>query len=287
MVSERGFRALLAGLYAASLLALVYLTASGASYYLTPLGQRPRHPDYWSLKPGAPVGHALGIVGSTMLVLLLLYSARKRWRRLRGKGRLSRWLDVHIWLGLVGPALVVLHSSFKVGGLVALSFWSMVAVAASGVVGRYLYVQIPRTRTGREMDLRQVEERERALADRLRAEFDVHPATLSRLDEATSVHAAGGALWSVGVGMVHSLTLRYRVRTALRRVGVPAGVRRNAERVLRERARLRRRVALLHRTQRLFHYWHVVHKPFAAVMYLFMLVHIVVAMATGYGWGGG
>lgn len=286
-LSDRSFRALVVSLYVLAALTLVYLAVSGASYYLTPLIARPRHPSHWSLKPGAPVGHGLGIVGSTMMLLLLLYSVRKRWPRLRGFGRLSRWLDIHIWLGIVGPLLVVLHSSFKVGGLVALSFWSMIAVASSGVVGRYLYVQIPRTRSGREMDLRQVEAQEAALTERLRTGFSVGQDTLARIDAATFVSAAGGTLRALGAGMVHGMTLRYRIHDALRRAGVPGDVRRRAGRILCERARLRRRITLLDRTQRLFHYWHVVHKPFAAVMYLFMIVHIVVALATGYGWGSG
>ena len=73
----------------------------------------------------------LGIAGAGMMTLMLLYSLRKRVRWFHRLGSLSRWLDVHIFLGIVGPCLVVLHSAFKVGGLVALSFWSMVAVVVS------------------------------------------------------------------------------------------------------------------------------------------------------------
>src|SRR3972149_5148655 len=93
---------------------------------------------------------------SLAAILLLLapgepHSAQPLARR---GGPLGRWLDVHIFFGLVGPALVILHSAFKVQGLVALSFWSMIAVAASGVLGRYLYLQIPRNLQGDALDLK-------------------------------------------------------------------------------------------------------------------------------------
>ena len=117
----------LAYLLAAACAAL--LAARGAAFYAAPLPLRARHPGYWTYKAGGSVGHPLGVAGSTMMVLLLGYSLRKRVRALRRLGPLSRWLDVHIFLGLLGPVLVILHSSFKVQGLVALSFWSMVVVA--------------------------------------------------------------------------------------------------------------------------------------------------------------
>jgi hypothetical protein len=34
----------------------------------------------------------------------------------------------------------------------------------------------------------------------------------------------------------------------------------------------------------LFHYWHVIHKPFAIIMYIIMFVHILVAVYVGYTW---
>jgi hypothetical protein len=80
-----------------------------------------------------------------------------------------------------------------------------------------------------------------------------------------------------------------RLRSALRRFarscrGVPRPVFREFERVVQQKALVRRRIVLWDRAHELFHYWHVLHKPFAVVMYLFMVVHVAVAMVTGYGW---
>ena len=117
-----------------------------------------------------------------MMTVMHLYSVRKRVKLLRRLGALRKWLDLHILMGILGPLFVVLHSSFKVGGLVSISFWSMVAVALSGVFGRYLYLQIPRTRAGEELTLAEVERADRDLAQRLRDEFGADDAFLERLD---------------------------------------------------------------------------------------------------------
>ena len=67
---------------------------------------------------------------------------------------------------------------------------------------------------------------------------------------------------------------------------MPRPVFRDFEQVVRQKALAHRRLLIWDRVQELFHYWHVIHKPFAIVMYLFMVVHIAVALMTGYGWAG-
>ena len=278
---------ILAGLYAASLCAVAYMFVLGSSFYLTPLRERAHHEGYWTFKAGGHLGHAFGIVGSTMMVLMLLYSVRKRVPLLRRAGALSRWLDVHIYLGVFGPLLVILHSSFKVQGLVALSFWSMIVVATSGVLGRYLYLQIPRTRAGEELALVDIERQDRELTEELRARFGLTDAQLRELDGLVAVPARTGLI----MGLLRIVLGDLRLRSALRRFArgvrsVPAPVLREFERVVRQKAVVRRRIVLWDRLHELFHYWHVLHKPFAVVMYIFMIVHVAVAVVTGYGWSG-
>jgi hypothetical protein len=267
--------------------AVLAVLAAGADFYRTPLLERARHDGYWQWKAGGSTGHTLGIAGSSMMVLMLLYSVRKRVGALRRLGPLGRWLDVHILLGVFGPLLVVLHSSFKVQGLVALSFWSMVIVASSGVLGRYLYLQIPRTRAGEERALVELEAEDRELAEQLRARFRLDEAQLARLDALLLVPGREGLLMGLG----RLLTDDWRLRSGLREFArgcrsVPRPVFREFERVVRQKAHVHRRILLWDRLHELFHYWHVMHKPFALVMYLFMVVHVAVAFVTGYGWAG-
>lgn len=288
---QRGspFRVALVGLYLVASAAVLGLLLQGSSFYLTPLAERAHHAGYWDWKAGGRVGHALGVAGSSMLLLLLLYSARKRIGRLRGLGPLGRWLDVHIFLGVFGPLLVVLHSSFKVQGLVALSFWSMIGVALSGVAGRYLYLQIPRTRAGEELGLAELEAADRRLSHRLRVEFRLDDEQLRQIERLSSPAGAQGRLAGTLLELGWGRARRRRALRALARGcrSVPAPVLRELEQVVLEKALARQRLALWDGVHELFHYWNVLHKPFAVVMYLFMAIHVAVAVFTGYGWAGG
>lgn len=277
------WRRVLVLLYLLSAAAVVAVLAAGADFYRTPILERAHHEGYWQWKAGGSIGHKLGIAGSSMMVLMLLYSLRKRVGALRRAGALTRWLDVHIYLGVFGPLLVVLHSTFKVQGLVALSFWSMVVVALSGVLGRYLYLQIPRTRAGEELALAELEAQDRDLSTQLRTRFGLDESQLARLDALVAVPERTGLLG----GFARLVTDDLRLRSGLRQFArscrsVPRPVVREFERVVREKARARRRILLWDRVHELFHYWHVLHKPFALVMYVFMVVHVAVALATGY-----
>jgi len=278
-------RLVLVGLYVLFLGSLAWFALQGLPYYLTPLAERPRHPLYWQLKPGGSWGLAFGIAGAAMMIVMLLYSVRKRFALLRRLGPVSDWLDFHILLGLCGPLFILLHSSFKVQGLVALSFWSMVAVATSGIAGRYLYRQIPHSNAGDELSLAEVEKLDQELARQLMDEVGLDTDAIRQLDAVAEIGT--GAKQSL-FGMVlrfpyDTLALRFRLRRFRRDFpAVDRRLRRRFELLATHKVRLHRRILLWQRVRELFHYWHVFHKPFAVVMYLFMVVHIGVAWMTGY-----
>jgi len=163
----------LSGLVAA---VLVLLTWHGYSFYRLSMEERAFHAGYASLKPSGPVGHGLGIAGSLlMLTGVATYMARKRLRSWSRLGLLRHWLEFHIFLCTLGPLLVLFHTSFKFGGLVAVSFWSMVAVFLSGILGRFIYIQIPRTLEGREMGLQEVRQMKEELGQRIRTMEETAP----------------------------------------------------------------------------------------------------------------
>ena len=93
-------------------------------------------------------GHGLGILGFILMLMTeTLYSIRKRMRSARW-GRMSRWLQFHIFTGLVGPYMVLLHTSWKFNGLAGVTTLLTVVIVISGFVGRYIYTRIPRTADG-------------------------------------------------------------------------------------------------------------------------------------------
>jgi hypothetical protein len=97
-------------------------------------------------------GHSIGVFGFILMVMTeTLYSLRKRSRNARW-GRMADWLDFHIFTGIVGPYLVLLHTSWKFNGLAGVLMLLTLVVVASGFIGRYLYTAVPRTADGVEVE---------------------------------------------------------------------------------------------------------------------------------------
>ncbi len=255
---------------------------SGWGYFTTPLSARPHHPGFQDFRAGGLVGHGIGILGSFMIVLLLLYSMRKRMHALQRAGDLRIWLRYHIFLGIAGPILITLHTAFKVGGLVAVSYWSMVAVALSGFFGRYLYQQLPRNVLGETMSVEEIEAKNEAVLVELsnlgmddRAAALLEDIALRKLEH----RAAPVAL--LLLPFLNGILARQLQRWALR---FAEGDRPAAVKLAKAWALQTRRLRLFDLIRDLFHYWHVFHKPFAFIMIIVMIVHVGVAVALGYVW---
>jgi hypothetical protein len=97
-------------------------------------------------------GHGIGIIGFLLMLMTeTLYSLRKRSRSVKW-GRMSTWLQVHIFMGLVGPFMVLLHTSWKFNGLAGVTTLLTVIIVVSGFIGRYIFTRIPRTLDGLEIE---------------------------------------------------------------------------------------------------------------------------------------
>ena len=278
-------------LIAAGLLSAIVIGIHGAGYYTTSLEERPFHPQYSSLKPTGLLGQGYGIIGSLMITVgVILYSSRKRWRALANLGRIKNWLEFHIFLCLLGPILVVYHTTFKVGGLVAVSFWSMAAVVLSGVIGRYFYVQIPKGIQGNELSSQELVAENEKIAEALRRQFGLDANLLKLIDTAAlpgKPVAEMGILEVVSFFIVNDLTRRSRLHTlfeTLKRRGLHGQVLLRIRDMASRRFMLTRRIAFLQQFKRIFHYWHVVHLPFSIVMFVILSIHVGVAIAFGYTW---
>lgn len=273
-----------------SLVIFTYLLVSGWDYYSSPYLERPRHEDYRELRPAGSYGLAYGYLGAAMMILMLTYSLRKRTRLLGRLFSLRTWLNLHIFLGIFGPLLILLHTSFKVQGLVAVAFWSMVAVALSGYLGRFLYQQIPRNLAGDELSLGELEESSREADQKLVSCLGESNEGLKLLRQLQIdlTPESGSTLRLLGELLLADIKrplLRWQVRREVHQseIVLDADLNEVVDLAVR-RATLQRRVLVLERVQRLFHYWHVIHKPFAIIMYLIMAVHIGIAIWTGYTW---
>ncbi|RMI00125.1 MAG: hypothetical protein D6681_11445 [Calditrichaeota bacterium] len=284
------FKTFLRWLYLVSFALYGYFLIDGLPYYLTALQERPYHPQYEDLHPGGFRGQGFGVIGAAMMCFMLLYTLRKRSRRMRNWGKLKHWLDIHIYFGIMGPLFIILHASFKVHGLVAVGFWSMIAVALSGVVGRFLYRQIPRTDDGRQLQLRQLMAADERYSRQLQETLVLTPVELAWLDDFIEREARknGGLmawLWEAALeGVRRPLQLRRLRRLFKRELYLTEPHLHRVVHLAWRQIHLRRRMQRLDKIIRWFNYWHIFHKPFAIVLYVIMVIHIGVAIWLGYTW---
>jgi hypothetical protein len=263
----------------------------GCDYYTTPVADRPFHSQYEQLKPSGVESHGYGIVGSLLIMTgVAMYSSRKRLSFLRGVGPIRTFLTVHIFLCLLGPSLILYHTTFKFGGLVAVSLWSMLAVVSSGVIGRYLYTQIPKSMQGQELTEGEMAQESEMLRQTLLASSGMSAEDLDRLD--TLARSRSGRTRSGVLGvLIHALTFdlhrRWQLkvyRQELQRSRVSGQLLARLSHLALRRSVLRSRMEMLEQSRRLFHLWHVIHLPFTIVMFVILFVHVGVAIAFGYWW---
>lgn len=275
-------------LVAIGLLAFVAVGVHGLDYYTTPQRERAFRTDYDAMKPSGTFSHGLGIIGGSMITLgVALYSSRKRIRALWNLGKLSSWLEFHIFLCLVGPILVIYHTTFKAGGIAAISLWTMLSVAASGVVGRFLYVLIPRNIKGGELTAQQINEefdrlesilRQSELGTKLLRDIDSHFASVKRPETLRETLAAYFRLTR------SKRKVRRAVRKLVAESNLPPATAKSLYKAASSRASLIQRSVILLQAEKLFYYWHAIHLPFSVIMFITLAVHVGVAVWLGYTW---
>ena len=224
------------------------------------------------ITPRSGLGYALGITGGSMMVFLLLYSARKRVRWLRWMGSVTRWFEVHMVLGVLGPLCILFHSNFSLGATNSnVAFFSMLTVAGSGLVGRYLYSHIHFGLYGRKKTLADL----KSSAERLHSlgqSVPFLPQLMARLDAAVSVRVVLSR-WSL------RRHVRRTLRQAARQSPPIANERRRLQRaaygLITQRLRAARNVAEFEVYQRLFGLWHVLHLPLIFMLFIAGIVHVI------------
>jgi hypothetical protein len=223
-------------------------------------------------------------VGLLMMCMPFLYSLRKKSPRMASFGSLRLWLEAHIFCGIVGPALVVFHTSLKFNGVVSVAFWAMLMVAASGFVGRYLYVRIPRSIRGSEMGYDEI----LALAAKLRGELaaaSLPTALLDRVEALECAVASRPEHVSIRRILFNRIAFRRRLarlRREMREAGVDVQLIHEVVRIEEARLLLLGRLAYLHRTKKLFELWHLFHQPLVYLMLAVVVLHMCAALYLGY-----
>jgi len=259
-------------------LATISLFIVGFPYYNTPLIERFYHSDHDLYKPSGLIGHGLGIIGTLLIVIgVFSYMARKRYRFLSRFGRLKYWLEFHIFLCILGPIMILYHTAFKFGGIVSISFWSMVVVVASGVIGRYIYLQIPRSMEGRELSLQEVREMKSNLNAHIKTRFNLDEKSYNAILEYTSInsqdHNGDEKIRMIRKNKENNISAR-RLKKTLRKYRLSEASIRGIIKLIKNEISLNKKLRRLQSMQRLFKYWHIVHLPFALIMLVIMIIHV-------------
>ncbi|MDD5303149.1 MAG: hypothetical protein PHS14_08565 [Elusimicrobia bacterium] len=260
--------------------ALAAVAWKGRTYYALPVPERPLHEAHSALRSSGLLGLPFGIAGYALIILNLGYLLRRGYVHWKWMGSLRAWMSFHVFTGIVGALLVLLHSAFlarsPMGIIASVSLW---IVVLTGIVGRFIYAHVPRSVQGQELELseltRELEEKRRAL-----------------LEKGVGVQAAQGAAPTPHRGVAAALTAMVegdraaareyeelsRMVMASPELAAAAGeILPLAKRFVKEKQWLSRYEEL----RDLMGLWRFFHRWFAIVMLAVALCHVLVATGLG------
>lgn len=240
------------------------------------------------LTPQSGAGYALGIVGGSLMLLLLLYPLRKRLPQAHLLGSTRFWFRTHMVFGVLGPAAILLHSNFSLGATNSnVALVCMLVVAGSGLFGRYFYGRIHVELHGHEATLEEL----KAFSGRMRhmtSAVSYLPELARRIDDEedrfTATVSRTPLLLRPIVGAIWAFLVRRRLRLAVM-AAVAAGADRrhdprrdslqaSAFRYVDDRIRAARRVHEFRAFERLFSLWHALHMPLFVMLLIAGVVHV-------------
>ena len=248
---------------------------------------------------GSDFGYWLGVVGGSLMLVLLIYPLRKRFRVLAVLGPLKHWFRFHLVAGIVGPLIVLFHSTFHIGSFnAAIALVSMLLVVASGLVGRFLYRKIHHGLFGSRAT---VTELQRSLEQQLTAlqaaltELPVVEREIGRFSALVSLQPEGRwqHCWHfVSLGWkrymaghrVHRAIAGYDRYSGGSNVGEGAGMHTRAHlqtlaQTIDDTLKAVQRTAQFSTYEKLFSLWHVVHIPFLCMLVVTAIVHVLAVHA--------
>lgn len=273
--------------------ALIGISIAGWPYYAAERAQRVRHEWHAWLRPSGYVGQTAGIVAFVIFVFLWLYPLRKTLKSLSWTGSVGKWLDIHVASAIGLPLLLAIHAAWRSEGLIGLGADAMLVVCASGIVGRYLYTRIPRTRTGVELTRDEVGKQRDELLEQIARATQLPVADIEKSLVLAMPASRSKGLWSAFWRLLLGDWHRWKLARSLPQRWAemsPRGHRVSKDAVHEAVKLARREMALVQQSQmldathRIFRFWHVAHKPFAISALIAVVVHVVVVVAVGQTW---
>jgi hypothetical protein len=239
--------------------------------------------------PRSDFGWYLGVVGSVMLLLMLAYPLRKHMGFMSRWGALKHWFRIHMIMGIVGPTLVLFHSTFHLRSTNAtIALFSMLGVVISGIIGRFIYTKIHYGLYGRRATLGKVQEELAGLSDDAKSRLHFAPRVeqwlqsferdSKQLDRSFTSH-----LFSPLTIGLKRIILAFRCARELRKILKTErhtefrGGASEAIQLTSSYLKECQRVAQFSTFERFFSLWHVLHVPLIYILAACTIFHIVAA----------
>jgi hypothetical protein len=244
------------------------------------------------ITPTRGLGYALGIVGGSLMLVLLIYPARKRAQWLQLVGSVPAWYRIHMTLGIVGPLLVLFHSNFSLGATNSnVALFCMLAVSGSGLVGRYIYSRVYGDWHEHKSTLEELQARAELLRNQSNT-IMLLPGYLAAIEHEEQrlfrpAKTPLGALVQPATMGLRSVLARWRLQNQIRdmvleaaRLSPVLGVHgqrlaANATSYASRRLDAVRRVREHGYYVKLFSFWHVAHVPFFIMTLVAGIVHVI------------
>lgn len=221
------------------------------------------------------LGYGLGIVGGVMMLLLLVYPLRKRKPHWRFLGSVKFWFRFHMILGVLGPVLVIYHSGYRLGSLNSrVAFISMLIVAASGLIGRYLYRRIHHGLYGKKVSFQELYHQDEDWGQHLTRVGEKVPEVIERLQSIEQLLLSGQSY--VNRSLLFYLSLRWKLNRIHRDLQKNGLDRRADDKRIIERLASLRAICKLGIHEVLFSYWHILHFPLFIMLVISGVTHVVV-----------
>ena len=230
--------------------------------------------DHQYLVAESGLGYWFGIIGGSLMLLMLLYPLRKRFQRWSMIGSVKAWFRLHMILGVAGPLMVVFHSGFKLGSFnSSVALFCMLLVAGSGLLGRYLYQRIHHGLYGSKVRFEEFY-RDDELASLLLSEaggidFDLVDELEDIAEQLTPRHT----------GVNRSIRFYRKMRSRIDRLArnvARSSLGKAEKKAVRRRLHDLRQICVLGINEILFSFWHLLHLPLFVVMVLSGLIHVAV-----------
>lgn len=246
-----------------------------------------------NLTPESGAGYWLGIVGGSLMLILLLYPLRKKVRFLNMFGKIKYWFKLHMLFGVLGPVAILFHANFSLGSTNSnVAFFSMVIVASSGLIGRYLYAKIHHGLYGKKASLKELRESLKESKNNLGSHFKFTTDVVSKIKSSERLLLRNrNIIWATLVWpIIFSRTAwsKRAIRKSLSKVYVAAG---NAKgwdkKMIRSLSRdanneIQPYIDGLYNMygfrvfESLFSLWHFLHLPLFIMLVITGILHVVV-----------